>query len=69
VTQCQGRTRKGDQCKREAPEGSAYCGIHVDQAVRAPTATEAVEWDRDNVMKAALGFALVGAILFFGLRR
>jgi len=37
--------------------------------VRAPTATEAVEWDRDNVMKAALGFALVGAILFFGLRR
>lgn len=69
MTQCQGRTRKGDQCKREAPEGSAYCGIHVDQAVRAPMAREAVEWDRDNVVKAAVGFALVGAILFFGLRR
>jgi hypothetical protein len=69
VAQCQGRTRKGAQCKRDASEGSAFCTIHVDQAVRAPSAKEAVEWDRDAVMKAALGLALVGAILFFRLRR
>ena len=69
MAQCQGRTRKGEQCKREAPEGSAYCNIHVDQAVRAPKAREAVEWDRDTITKAAVGFALIGAILFFRLRR
>lgn len=69
MAQCQGRTRKGDQCKRDAAEGSAFCNIHQDQAVRAPKANEAVEWDRDSVMKAAVGFALIGAILFFRLRR
>lgn len=69
MAQCQGRTRKGDQCKRDAGEGSAYCAIHLDQAVRPPKAREAVEWDRDSVMKAAVGFALIGAVLFFRLRR
>jgi hypothetical protein len=69
VAQCQGRTRKGEQCKRDAGEGSEFCGIHQDQAVRAPAAREAVEWDKDSVMKAAVGFALIGAILFFRLRR
>ena len=69
MAQCQGRTRKGEQCKRDAKEGSTFCNIHQDQAVRAPSARESVEWDRDTVMKAAVGFALVGAILFFRLRR
>ncbi|HKJ03545.1 MAG TPA: hypothetical protein VJ997_13850 [Longimicrobiales bacterium] len=69
MAQCQGRTRKGEQCKRDAGEGSAFCSIHLDQAVRAPKAKEAAEWDRDSVVKAAVGFALVGAILFFGFRR
>lgn len=69
MAQCQGRTRKGEQCKRDASEGAAFCNIHQDQAVRSPKAHEAVEWDRDSVMKAALGFALIGAILFFRLRR
>lgn len=69
MAQCQGRTRKGEQCKRDAGEGSAYCSIHQDQAVRAPKAKEVVEWDRDAVMKAALGFGVLGAILFFRLRR
>ena len=69
MAQCQGRTRKGEQCKRDAGEGSAFCGIHQDQEVRAPSAHESVEWDRDSVMKAAVGLALIGAILFFRLRR
>ena len=69
MAQCQGRTRKGEQCKRDANEGSAFCSIHQDQEVRPPTAREAVEWDRDSVMKAAVGVALIGAILFFRLRR
>jgi len=69
VAQCEGVTRKGERCKRDAQEGSAYCGIHQDQAVRAPRAKEAVEWDRDAVLAAAVGFALVGAIVFFRIRR
>lgn len=69
MAQCQGTTRKGERCKREAGEGSAFCSIHVDQEVRARTIPAPQEWDRDALMKAAIGFGLVGAILFFRLRR
>jgi hypothetical protein len=70
VAQCKGTTKKGDRCKREAPEGAAFCSIHVDQAIRErPAAETSIEWDRDAVLKAAVGFALVGAILFFRIRR
>lgn len=72
MAQCQGTTRKGDRCKREAGEGAQFCAIHGDQEIRprsAPASSRAEEWDRDAVLKAAIGFALVGAILFFGLRR
>lgn len=69
--QCKGTTRKGEQCKRDAQAGSAYCSIHVHQEIRAarePAAAE-TEWDRDALIKAALGFALIGVILFFRIRR
>jgi len=69
LPQCQGTTKKGDQCKRDAQEGSSFCAIHVDQAVRARSAPTSVDWDRDSMLKAAIGFAAVGAILFFRLRR
>jgi hypothetical protein len=70
VAQCQGTTRKGDRCKRDAREGSAFCAIHQDQEIRARSEpTDSGEWDRDAVVKAAIGFALVGVILFWGLRR
>ncbi len=26
--QCQGKTKKGERCKRDAAEGSKYCSIH-----------------------------------------
>lgn len=69
MAQCQGTTRKGEKCKREAQDGSAYCAIHQDQAVRAPRAREVVEWNRDMMMAAALGVALIGAIILFRIRR
>lgn len=69
MAQCQGTTRKGAQCKRDAADGSAFCSIHQDQAIRPPGTQEDVEWDRDAMWAAALGFALVGAILFFRIRR
>lgn len=68
MAQCQGKTRKGERCKREARPDSAFCSIHQDQEIRPPV-DDAAEWDTDAIMKAALGFALVGVILLFRLRR
>lgn len=72
MAQCEGTTRKGERCKREAGEGARFCSIHGDQEIRprgAPASSTKEEWDRDAVMKAAIGFALLGAILYFGVRR
>jgi hypothetical protein len=68
VAQCQGKTKKGDRCRRDARQGTSFCAIHQDQEVRART-ERAAEWDTEAIMTAALGFALVGAILLFRLRR
>lgn len=69
MAQCQGITRKGERCRRDAKEGQAYCVIHLDQAVRPPRAREVVVWDRDAIMAAALGLGLLGAIALFRIRR
>jgi hypothetical protein len=69
VAQCQGRTRKGERCKRDAKEGSAFCSIHIDQEVHARADEPSQPWDRDALVKTAIGFGLLGAILFFRLRR
>ena len=68
MSQCEGKTRKGERCKRDARDGSAFCSIHVDQEVRERSQPDG-EWDRDAIMKAAVGFALVGAIFLFRFRR
>ena len=69
MAQCQGTTRKGERCKRDAAEGSAFCSIHTNQEAHAPGPRAEQPWDRDAVLKTAVGFALMGAILFFRLRR
>lgn len=69
MAQCMGRTLKGERCKRDARAGSEYCALHEGQKADASPAREAVTWDRDTIMKTALGAALVGAILFFRIRR
>jgi hypothetical protein len=75
MTQCAGTTLKGERCKREAREGSSYCSIHFETPPRpspepaaAAGATE-VPRDADWMMKAALGLALVAAIVLFRVRR
>jgi hypothetical protein len=68
MNQCQGTTKKGDRCKREAREGSEFCAIHMHQKVR-PERARTEEWDRDAVLKAAIGFGLVAAIFLFRFRR
>ena len=32
AAQCEGKTQKGERCKREAAEGSKFCLGHADQA-------------------------------------
>ena len=68
MAQCIGKTKKGERCKREAKEGSEYCSIHVDQEIR-PRREPSGEWDTDAIMKAAIGFAIVGAIFLIRFRR
>jgi hypothetical protein len=69
VTQCGGTTKKGDRCKRDAREGSPFCAIHQDQEVRERAQHATEEWDKDALIKAAIGFGLVAAIFLFRFRR
>ncbi len=68
MAQCAGKTQKGDRCKRDAREGSAYCAIHQEQEVR-PRPEPSAAWDRESLTKAAIGAVLVAAIVFFRIRR
>ncbi len=71
MAQCQGTTRKGERCRREARAGSAYCAIHLDQEIlgppRAEETREATSPDRDTMLLAVAGLALAG--LLYLLRR
>ena len=67
MTQCSGSTKKGDRCKRDARDGSPFCAIHQDQEIRAREPSERGEWDKDAIVKAVIGFAIIG--LFFMMRR
>ena len=70
MVQCRGTTKKGERCRREAREGSAFCSIHQDQEIRPrEEPASGVEWDRDAITKAAIGFALVGAIFLLRFRK
>lgn len=68
MAQCEGKTKKGERCRRDSKDGSAFCAIHQDQEIR-PRTERTGEWDRDAIMKAALGLAVVGAIFLFRFRR
>lgn len=68
MVQCRGKTKKGEQCNREARNKAEFCTIHQDQEIR-PRTERAGEWDKDAIMKAAIGFALVGVVFLFRFRR
>jgi hypothetical protein len=71
VAQCRGTTKKGERCKRDARDGSEFCAIHQDQEIRprAARSQHTEEWDRDAMMKAAIGLGLVAAIFLFKFKR
>jgi hypothetical protein len=68
VAQCEGTTKKGDRCKRDAGDGTRFCSIHQDQEIR-PRSSTAETWDGDAIVKAAIGFGLVAAIFLYRFRR
>ena len=41
AAQCEGKTQKGERCKREADAGSSYCIGHADQAKAKKATSEA----------------------------
>ncbi len=81
MAKCQGPTKKGDRCKREAREDSPFCSTHADQelpeqATPESSATEGEdspysceEWNYETVMAVAVGFALVAVMLLLRPRR
>jgi hypothetical protein len=69
VTQCEGTTKKGDRCKRESRDGSAYCAIHQDQEGRAKAPQPDLVWDSDSMLKVGVGLGLLAAIFLFRFRR
>lgn len=68
MARCEGTTLKGDRCRREARPGSSYCSIHAEQGPpgRDP---DPVEWDADTLIKTAVGFGLLAAIVLFRIKR
>ena len=52
AAQCEGKTQKGEQCKREAAEGSKFCIGHADQAkkpdVKKPDAKDPDAKEKDD---------------------
>lgn len=68
MSQCEGKTKKGDRCKRDARADSPFCTIHQDQEIR-PRSEEPEVWDSDSILKAAVGFGLVAAIFLYRFRR
>ncbi len=52
AAQCEGKTQKGERCKREAAEGSKFCIGHADQAkkpdVKKPDAKKPDAKEKDD---------------------
>lgn len=68
MSQCEGTTKKGDRCKRDARSDSPFCTIHQDQEIR-PRSSKSEVWDSDSLVKAAIGLGLFAAIFVYRFRR
>ena len=65
MTQCEGTTKDGDQCKREAQSDSEFCHMHAPEPeTDTQTCDEPAEWE-DFVPLILAGAATVGFVLLF----
>ena len=53
MARCEGTTKSGERCRRQATGGSAYCSSHEAQAQSEPDPTVENESDRDGTEDAA----------------
>ena len=73
MASCNGKTRKGTPCQRNALEDSDYCALHVTQDPNAPSGREAIEELEGRLSeraKSLLGVAIaVGIVLTALIKR
>lgn len=53
MAKCQGTTKKGDRCKREALQDSQFCTTHADQELPEEAAPEGAAPERAAPERAA----------------
>jgi len=66
MAQCQGTTKAGNRCKRDANEETGYCGFHEDQAETSSKASSTAgsgDGGTDLILVGAVAVAL------FAIRR
>jgi hypothetical protein len=65
MARCEGTTRSGEQCKREAREGSKFCYVHEpDEEEGTADEAEALEFD-DFVPLILAGLMTAGFFVLF----
>lgn len=78
MSRCRATTKKGTRCKNPAMEGSEYCGVHArmhregegeDREASRAGGRRLWSGDLEDLTKAALGFALVGAVVLLAITR
>lgn len=65
MAQCEGTTKGGDRCKREAQPDSSFCHMHgPDEGPDVQVSDEPAEWE-DLVPLILAGAATLGFVLLF----
>ena len=68
MSRCEGTTRNGDQCKRDARAGSRFCHLHggaekTNTEKEGDPAEETLEWG--DLVPLLLAGAMAAGLLFF----
>jgi len=64
MSQCQGKTKSGDRCKRSTREGSRFCATHTDQAQDPGEASAPANASTEREsLEAAVTIAAAGLVL------
>jgi len=58
MSQCQGTTKAGARCKRDAGDGSDYCGAHAEQAGEGQASSSTRDSGTDLILVGAVALAL-----------
>jgi len=65
MAQCEGTTRSGEQCKREAQPDSRFCYLHQPDA-EEPEGSEEVQTELDDLVPLLIaGAATLAFVLLF----